>query len=135
MSLVLDTSVTLAWVYTEETTPAILNVFERICVGGAWVPGLWHLEVANALQFRVAQQRITAAVRDAALADLSALPIHVDPETDRHAWGATLKLAIRQQLTVYDAAFLELAQRRRLPLATLDRELRQAATAEGVPLA
>jgi predicted nucleic acid-binding protein len=68
------------------------------------------------------------------LADLSLLPISLDPETDRQAWDATLQLAHRHRLTLYDAAYLELAQRRGLPLATLDRDLRTAATAEGVHL-
>jgi predicted nucleic acid-binding protein len=78
--------------------------------------------------------RHDAAFRDATLADLALLPIQVDPETNRHAWGATMRLAERHKLTVYDAAYLELAQRRGLPLATLDKDLRAAASAEGVVL-
>ena len=66
------------------------------------------------------------------LEDLESYPIDVDPETDRHAWGATLQLAIRYRLSLYDAAYLELAQRRRVPLATLDRDLQAAAKAEGI---
>ena len=68
------------------------------------------------------------------LADLALLPVRVDPDTDRQAWGATAQLAARQRLTLYDAAYLELARRRGLPLATLDRELRTAASDEGVAL-
>ena len=101
---------------------------------GAWVPAFWRLEVANVLEMNVRRGRHPAAFRDAALADLAALPIAVDAETDRQAWGATLRLAARHRLTLYDAAYLELAQRRGLPLATLDRELRVAGTAEGVIL-
>ena len=56
------------------------------------------------------------------------------PETDRRAWGPIAQLAIRHGLTFYDAAYLELAQRRGLPLATLDRELGTAAAREGIPL-
>jgi predicted nucleic acid-binding protein len=82
----------------------------------------------------VRRNRHDAAFRDATLADLALLPIHVDPETDRHAWGATRRMAERHGLTLYDAAYLELAQRRGLPLATLDEELREAARAEGVGL-
>ena len=63
-----------------------------------------------------------------------ALAITVDPGTDRHAWGATAKLAARHRLTLYDAAYLELARRRSLPLATLDSELRAAAAAEDIVL-
>ena len=134
MSLVVDSSATLAWVYSEETTEAISEVLDRLIDRGAWVPALWRLEVANVLEMNVRRGRHPAAFRDAALADLAALPIAIDAETDRQAWGATLRLAARHRLTLYDAAYLELAQRRGLPLATLDRELRVAGTAEGVIL-
>ena len=134
MSVILDSSITLAWVYSDETTEAILHVLNLVTNHGARVPALWRLEVANILEMGVRRGRTDAAFRDAALADLALLPIRVDPETDRHAWGATMRLASRHQLSLYDAAYLELADRRRLPLATLDRELRMAATAEGVSL-
>lgn len=134
MSLVLDSSATLAWVYSEESTAAISEVLARLTDRGAWVPSLWRLEVANVLEMNVRRGRHDGAFRDAALADLSVLPISIDPETDRQAWGATVRLAARYKLTTYDAAYLELAQRRGLPLATLDKELRHAATAEGVIL-
>ena len=65
---------------------------------------------------------------------MGSLPIEIDPETDLHAWTVTTKLAERFRLTVYDAAYLELAQRRRLPLATLDEALHAAARACGVEL-
>ena len=68
------------------------------------------------------------------MADLALLPIRVDPETDHQAWGAITRLATRRHLTVYDAAYLELALRRGLPLATLDNDLRAAAKAEKVRL-
>lgn len=134
MSLVLDSSVALAWVYSDETTESIHRVFDLVIAGGAWVPALWRLEVANILEMGVRRRRTDAAFRDATLADLALLPIQLDAETDRHAWSATLRLAERNRLTVYDAAYLELAQRRGLPLATLDAELRVAALAEHVPL-
>jgi len=134
VSLVLDSSATLAWVYSDETTAAIRHVFDLVSEGGAWVPGLWRLEVANILEMGVRRGRHDAAFRDATLADLSLLPVSLDGETDRQAWGATARLAERHCLTLYDAAYLELALRRRLPLATLDGELRAAAMAEGVVL-
>jgi predicted nucleic acid-binding protein len=132
MSLVIDSSAALAWVYAEETTSAITQVFDRLLDEGAWVPGLWKLEVANVLEMGVRRGRNTAAFRDAALADLSLLPISVDLETDRQAWGTTAQLSQKYRLTMYDAAYLELAQRTGLPLATLDSELRIAAGLEGV---
>ncbi len=134
MSLVLDSSATLAWVYSEEITEAIRQVFDQVTDNGAWVPALWRLEVANILEMGVRRGRTNAVFRDAILADLALLPISLDPETHLHAWNATAKLAARHRLTLYDATYLELAQRRGLPLATLDRELRAAAGAEGVML-
>jgi predicted nucleic acid-binding protein len=130
----LDSSATLAWVYREETTPSIREVFDRVGESGAWVPSLWRLEVANILAMGVRRKRHNIAFRDATLADLALLPILLDPETDRQAWGATLRLAERHRLSSYDAAYLELARRRGLPLATLDSDLRVAARAERVIL-
>jgi predicted nucleic acid-binding protein len=132
MSLVLDSSVTLAWVYGDETTAAVKHVFDLVGGSGAWVPGLWRLEVANILEMGVRRRRHDADFRDSTLADLALLPIHVDPETDGQAWGATARLAERHRLTLYDAAYLELALRRALPLATLDQDLHAAAGAEKV---
>jgi predicted nucleic acid-binding protein len=132
MSLVLDSSAALAWVYGDETTAAVRHVFDLVGRSGAWVPGLWRLEVANILELGVSRGRHDADFRDSTLADLALLPIHVDPETDGQAWSATARLAERHRLTFYDAAYLELAMRRALPLATLDQELRAAAGAERV---
>lgn len=134
MSLILDSSATLAWIYADEITHAIRQVFDLLRENGAWVPSLWRLEVANILEMGVRRARHDVAFRDATLADLALLPINLDPETDRQAWGATLRLAERHRLTSYDAAYLELAQRLRLPLATLDSDLRAAASDESVPL-
>ena len=134
MSVVLDSSVTLAWVYSHETSQAVTQVLRQVSSNGAWVPSLWRLEVANILEMGVRRRRHDAAFRDATLADLAMLPISIDPETDTNAWGRTVRLAERHRLTVYDAAYLELAQRRRLPLASLDLELRAAAEAEKLPL-
>lgn len=134
MSLVLDSSVTLAWIYSEETTREILQVFDRIVDRGGWVPEHWRLEVANVLEMGVRRGRKDAAFRDATLADLAWLPIRTDGETGKYAWGTTVQLAERHRLTLYDAAYLELALRSGLPLATLDRELRNAAVAEKVVL-
>ena len=71
---------------------------------------------------------------DGALASLALLPVKVDAEADRQAWSDTLHLAGRHRLTVYDAAYLEIAARRKIPLATLDRELRDAASVEEIQL-
>jgi predicted nucleic acid-binding protein len=132
MSLVLDASATLAWVYSDEITEPIRHVFNLVGENGAWVPGLWKLEVANILEMGARRGRHDAAFRNSTLADLALLPIRVDTETDRQAWGATLQLSERHRLTLYDAAYLELALRRGLPLASFDGDLRRAAQAEGV---
>lgn len=132
MTLVLDSSATLAWLHNDERSPAIEMLFDRIVDEGVVVPNLWHLEVASALTNAVRRQRVTKEFRDEALADLAQLDITIDPETDRHAWTASLRLADLHGLTVYDAAYLELAQRRRLPLATLDAALIRAASSSGV---
>lgn len=131
MSLVLDSSATLAWIYGDETTDAIRAVFELVADSGAVVPALWHLEVANSLTVALRRNRIDPELRRAALADLALLDITVDQHTDGRAWNETLHLADQFRLTLYDAAYLELARRRSLPLATLDRDLRAAATAIG----
>ncbi len=104
MSLVLDSSAALAWIYAEETTDAVRQIFESVAENGAHVPALWRLEVANSLTVAVRRGRIDVAFRNAF------------------------------RLTLYDAAYLELAYRRSLPLASLDDELRAAGRALGVPL-
>src|SRR5215212_7385248 len=98
MSLVLDSSATLAWIYEDEQGDIAHRIFEQVTTVGAWVPSLWRLEVANGLRIGLRRGRIDAADRDAALADLAILRITVDLETDRYAWAATLQLADRFDL-------------------------------------
>lgn len=134
MSLVLDCSVTLAWLLPDERARPAQAVLDRVAASRAWVPELWRLEVANSLQVAVKHGRIDAAFRDASLADLSLLNIQIDPDTSSFAWRETLQLAETHGLTLYDAAYLELAQRLGLPLASRDRALRKAAAACRIPL-
>ena len=134
MSLVLHSSATLAWVCGDETTESIRELFDAIADSGAVVPALWRLEVANSLTVAVRRGRIDAEFRQAALTDLALLDITTDPHTDACAWAATLRLADHFRLTLYEAAYLELAQRRTLPLATLDKDLCAATTALGLRL-
>ena len=134
MSLVLDASLTLSWFFKDERTLGTDAVLTQVTENGAVVPALWCLKVANALQMAVRRKRIDAAFRDSALTQLSRLSISADPDTDAYAWTVILQLADRFQLTLYDAAHLELAGRRGLPLATLDRELRDASAALGLTL-
>lgn len=134
MSLVLDSSVCLAWSFKDEQTPEVLAIFERVVQDGALVPPLWRYEVANALLMAQRRQRIDTERRQILLTALADLNIEEDGAPERDPWGATVKLADLHRLTVYDATYLELAQRRRLPLATLDGPLRAAASKSAVKL-
>ena len=132
MSLILDASVCIAWMNKNEVTPAIVQVFDRVTREAAWVPSLWWLEVANVLQVGIRRKQYGVMEREAYLSLLSGLTLRTDQSTDVKAWTDTLALSDRHDLTAYDAAYLELAVRRQLPLATLDRELRTACVAERV---
>lgn len=101
MSVVLDSSVTLAWLFSDELTEPVRQVFERVTASRAWVPSLWRLEVANSLHMAARRKRIDAGLRDASLADLALLNIGTDPDTDAFAWSTTLQLAEAHALTVY----------------------------------
>jgi predicted nucleic acid-binding protein len=134
VSLVIDASLTMTWYFEDEATPATEELFDIVARTGAVVPPLWRLEVASAFQAGIRRKRIDVAYRDASMADLGQMAIAVDPDTDTHIWTTTLWLSDRYALTIYDACYLELAQRRNLPLATLDLELRGAGQALGLPL-
>lgn len=134
MSLVLDGSAVLAWCFEDETTPAIDALMQRVADVGAVVPSIWRLEVANALHAGIRRGRMTSVIRDLLLEALADMPVDVDPETNRQAWTRTVRLAEQYGLTIYDASYLEVALRRSLPLASLDKALRNAAAAAGVSL-
>jgi predicted nucleic acid-binding protein len=132
MSLVLDASLTLAWIFSDETTTEVERVFKGIETAGCFVPQIWRLEIASGLTVAVRRRRISTAFRAQAIKVLELTPIAIDPETGTHAWTGTLQLVDRFRLTPYDASYLELAHRLALPLATLDQGLRAAATGLGV---
>jgi predicted nucleic acid-binding protein len=90
VSLVIDSSMTLAWYFEDEKTAASIAILNRVVEEGAVVPTLWRLEVLNGLQVAVRRGRITIAYRDASLNDLRSLVIAIDPGTNRQAWSATL---------------------------------------------
>jgi predicted nucleic acid-binding protein len=135
MSLVLDASITLGWYFDDERSAAGDTILDRVTESGAIVPVLWRYEVANGFQMAVRRRRIDAGYRDASLAELRLLPVAVDHAGADLAWTAVLGFAERFRLTMYDAAYLELAHRRGLPLATGDRALRAAARAMTVDVA
>lgn len=134
MSLILDCSATLAWIFPDETTKPIQTVFEQVVERGALVPSLWRIEVANSLTMAVRSGRMTEEERASSLTDLADLEVIEDEETWLRVWNDTLALADRYRLTVYDATYLELALRFSLPLATLDADLRKAARSARVTL-
>ncbi len=129
MSFVLDNSVALAWCFEDEQTPAIMELLDRVAETGARAPLLWPLEALNGLLVAERRRRLDAARRIRLASFLRDLPVALDMDAADQAWEAIAQLAERFRLTTYDAAYLELAHRRRLPLASLDQDLRAAAVA------
>lgn len=132
MAFVLDCSVTMAWVFPDEATDATDRLRGSLVEGRAFVPSLWPVEVGNALLTATRRGRIRVDEWTEIRADLEALPIEIEPVTTSRVWGVSLELAQAHQLSVYDAMYLELALRLQLPLATLDRALRNVAQAVGI---
>jgi predicted nucleic acid-binding protein len=131
LPFVLDASVTLAWCFEDEATQDTDAVLERLTEDVAIAPALWELEVVNVLLLAERRGRITESQSARFVALLTQLPIHVDSAgTDM---GAVLAAGRHHRLTAYDAAYLVLAEREGIPLATLDAKLRTAAQAAGVP--
>ncbi|PTD95770.1 type II toxin-antitoxin system VapC family toxin [Pseudothauera lacus] len=137
MNFVLDVSVALLWL-APETNPAGVDYATDVLTGlkeaQAVVPSLLALEIANVVAKLEARGGVTEAESQRYLTLLGRLNITVDQATAAHAMGATLNLARRYKLSAYDAAYLELALRTGLPLATLDAGLARAATNAGVLL-
>jgi predicted nucleic acid-binding protein len=134
IGFVLDNSIVMAWSFEDESDEYADAVLDRLATTSAVVPALWPLEVANALLMGERRKRSTEAETIKWTAILASLPIVIDGETNAHAWSDTLSLARGHNLTAYDAAYLELAIRRGLPLATIDRKLKLAAGTVGVAL-
>jgi predicted nucleic acid-binding protein len=129
---VLDCSVALAWCFPDEKAPYPQAVLTSLAKTRAIVPVLWPLEIANTLLVGERRGRSTEADTAAWLAFLRPLPISIDQETTARAWVEVLQAARLHAVSAYDAAYLELALRLTLPLATLDRRLKIAAKAAGV---
>jgi len=133
---VADASATLPWCFAEEATPATEALLVRLRTGEtAVVPAHWPVEVMNALMVAVRRGRIDPERVARFARDLAALPIRIEQPHAPAVWSGLMRIASEYQLTVYDAAYLELAQRVGWPLATLDGDLRKAALAAGVVLA
>jgi predicted nucleic acid-binding protein len=126
---VLDASVALAWCFDDESTPAAWALLDQLRTASAHVPALWALEIGNILLGAERRKRITQARSAEFVGILDELDIQVDPYVPGRALRDVLPLARAQRLTTYDAAYLELAMRLGLPIATKNEALRQAATA------
>jgi uncharacterized protein (TIGR03382 family) len=132
---VADASVAIGWVHPAQATVQTDAMLDALGEGATLdVPALWPLEVANALVVLQRRRKLTQYEREAGLAFLRGLPIRVDHEMAALAFSHLSELASAHQLSVYDAAYLELAQRRKLRLACKDGSLRKAARRAGISL-
>jgi len=131
MPFVLDASVAACWAFDDEDHPVAALALARVRTDAAVVPSVWWFEVRNTLIVNERRGRITEADTAAFLRELTRLGVMVDRTPEE---TAVLALARTHRLTVYDASYLELAQREALPLATLDQPLRAAALAAGTSL-
>jgi predicted nucleic acid-binding protein len=134
--LVLDASVTLCWFFEDQATPFTEAILDRLNDGSeAVVAAIWPVEIVNTMAVAERRKLVKAAQIAAFIEQLRQLAIIVDPLPPQHVFGAVFETARRYGLSAYDAEYLELAAREALPLATIDRQLRDAATAAGVRLA
>ena len=125
---VADSSVGVAWAVHSQASDDTDQLLEDVAAGTpVVVPTLWPFEVANSLLVLLRRKRILAPERDRALEALARLPFKVDDEGPRLALGRISELAAEHGLSVYDGAYLELAVRRKLPLASRDEALCKAA--------
>lgn len=129
---ILDGSVALSWYFKDEANPYADGVAASFPAWQAVVPTIWPLEIANAVLMGERRRRSTKAQAAKWFGYLTSLPIVIDEETGNRAWSDALNLARAHQLSAYDAAYLEIALRRGLGLATLDRKLKAAAAVLGV---
>lgn len=134
-AFIADASVAIGWVHPAQATKQTDAMLDAIAEGATLeVPALWPLEVANALVVLVRRRKLTEADRQTALGWLRGLRMRIDHDMASHAFTRLSELAATHDLSVYDAAYLELAQRRELILGCKDGSLRLAATQAGVHL-
>ena len=133
MPFVLDNSVACGWFLENQATDYTEAIARRLEDDQAFVPPLWELELTNVLRTACLKQRLTAQAAQQVLERIGSLPITVDRQASRPS--EILALALRFALSSYDAAYLELALRLQLPVATLDGPLRDAAVASGAGVA
>lgn len=129
---VVDASLTLSWCFADEATPYSRAVLGALETTYAVVPALWPFEIANVLALAERKQRISQEGIAAFLETLRRLPIQIERREALWLWQAILPLVRQHRLSGYDAAYLELAKRERMPLATLDDDLKAASHTTGV---
>ena len=133
MDWVIDSSIALAWALPDETSKGAERFLSRISIRSIlWVPALWWYEMANALLTAQRRKRLTEAERIRLMELYRKLPIRTDVILDSDIMLRFHTLAVEYNLSAYDAAYLELAERRGLGLGTVDRPLRLAAQRAGI---
>lgn len=132
--LVIDASITLAWIFPDEDSPYSRKVLDAVTRRGAFVPSIWSLELMNALLFGEKRKRITQKEALKSISLLNHLEIQTAPSTLETDFQQIYSLAREHGLTSYDAAYLALAQKEALPLATLDDYLKKIAKKTGVEI-
>lgn len=134
-AFVADASVAVGWVHPAQATGQTDAMLDAVADGATLeVPALWPLEVANALLVLVRRRKLSEDDRQSALGWLRGLRVRLDHEAAALAWSRLSELAAAHHLSVYDASYLELAQRRQLVLGCKDGPLRQAAKSAGINL-
>jgi predicted nucleic acid-binding protein len=128
-----DASATMAWCFRDESVEWVEALFSQLTPQSrVLVPRHWSFEVANSFLIAMRRGRLAKPVLEQNFEVLRALPIYTDMTSDATIFTALVSLAERHRLSVYDAAYMELAMRSRLPLATLDDDLRSAAVSAGI---
>jgi len=134
-AFIADASVAIGWVHPAQATRETAAMLDAIEAGAVLeVPALWPVEVANALIVLVRRRKLAEGDRQTGLNWLRRLPVRMDHEMAALAFSKLSEMASAYRLSVYDAVYLELAERRALPLACKDGPLRKAATQRGLPL-
>ena len=132
-SFVIDASMALAWVHPSQSSTESRLWLDHVAAGAELiVPAIWPLEVSNALLVLQRRRKLAASDREQALRLFSALPVIVDQLVPLHVFTRLSELAARESLSVYDAAYLDLAHSRNIPLACKDGPLQKAAARNGV---
>jgi predicted nucleic acid-binding protein len=132
---VLDASIVLTWCFPDEASQKAQEIAERIAAGDrVLVPAFWRHEMLNALLVGERRKRLTPELTQAFIEDLDRLPVDVDIPSSAVVFNSVQGLSRKHSLTAYDAAYLEIAIREKSSLATVDQDMRRAATVESVEL-